>query len=143
MSLSVPFHLFSQQCLSQRLTFVLFQLLMAGLLVLLNSRPEYSVPPGILICIIACAIVSDALYIHYFMAYFRELYSAEYVRKRKAYCQTLLESYNAFGIRQKKLQKDVHDVFNAQFTYHSLLEENRTEDAERFRAEKQNEWRTE
>ena len=77
------------------------------------------------------------------VGYIKDLYVAEYAKELEAHCKSLLRSYQAFGAQQTAFQKQTHDVLNAQFTYHALIEQGKTEEAEQYRNQKQKEWRQE
>lgn len=89
-------------------------------------------------------LVTFVTYIYTFyeyVSYIRKLYIAEYSHKLEENCRSLLTSFQSFGAQQREFQKETHDILNAQFTYHSLLDQGKKDEAERYRLQKQEEWR--
>ena len=120
--------------------FILSQIMIFSLFAVMNFNPAFRLGNGTVILILLLITGADLYYLYYFLSSMRTMVQARYAEMTEENCQKLLASYQKTGNAQKKLENDVHDIVNAQFTYHSLLEQGKTEEAEEFRAEKQREW---
>ena len=125
------------------LVFIISQLVIITLLWTVNTRPDIHFPDfALLLFLIICFIV-NLLYLEFFFSIIRSRYLTEYMRNTEENCQTLLASYHKLGSKQKDLQKETHDIINAQFTYHNYLSEGNKEAAEDFRRTIQQKWENE
>ena len=120
--------------------FILSQILIFSLFALMNFNPAFRLGNGTVILILLLITGADLYYLYYFLSSMKTMVQARYAEITEEKCQKLLASYQKTGSAQKKLETSVHDIVNAQFTYHSLLEQGKNAEAEEFRAEKQREW---
>lgn len=125
------------------LFFILTQIAVITLLFVMSRNPGLYLPEPVFLLIILVTFSAYASSINEFIRYIKDLYVAEYAKELEAHCKSLLRSYQAFGAQQTAFQKQTHDVLNAQFTYHALIEQGKTEEAEQYRNQKQKEWRQE
>ena len=120
--------------------FILSQILLFSLFAVMNRNPGLRLGNGTVILILLLVTCADLYYLHYFLSSMKLIVQARYAEQTEENCRQLLASYQKLGSAQKKLETDVHDIVNAQFTYHSLLEQGKTNEAEQFRTRKQREW---
>lgn len=123
------------------LFFILSQIIAISLLFVMSRRPDLFLPSPVFLLIILATFLTYLYTSFEFVSYIRELYIAEYSHKLEENCRSLLASYQSFGAQQREFQKETHDILNAQFTYHSLLDQGKKDEAERYRLQKQEEWR--
>lgn len=123
------------------LFFILAQIITISLLLVMSRRPDLFLPSPVFLLIILATFLTYLYTSFEFVSYIRELYIAEYSHKLEENCRSLLTSYQSFGAQQREFQKETHDILNAQFTYHSLLDQGKKDEAERYRLQKQEEWR--
>ena len=120
--------------------FILSQIMIFSLFAVMNFNPAFRLGNGTVILILLLITGADLYYLYYFLSSMKTMVQARYAEITEEKCQKLLASYQKTGSAQKKLETGVHDIVNAQFTYHSLLEQVKNEDAENFRKQKQDEW---
>lgn len=125
------------------LFFILSQILNISLLLIMSRRPDLFLPSPVFLLIILVTFITFIYTAKEFIAYIRKLYIAEYSHKLEEHCKSLQASYQSFGDQQLEFQKQTHDILNAQFTYHSLIEQGKKDEAEQYRMQKQEEWRQE
>ena len=123
------------------LFFILAQIITISLLLVMSRRPDLFLPSPVFLLIILVTFVTYIYTFYEFVSYIRKLYIAEYSHRLEENCRSLLTSYQSFGAQQREFQKETHDILNAQFTYHSLLNQGKKNEAERYRLQKQEEWR--
>lgn len=123
------------------LFFILAQIITISLLLVMSRRPDLFLPSPVFLLIILVTFVTYIYTFYEFVSYIRKLYIAEYSHRLEKNCRSLLTSYQSFGAQQREFQKETHDILNAQFTYHSLLDQGKKDEAERYRLQKQEEWR--
>jgi len=123
------------------LFFILAQIITISLLLVMSRRPDLFLPSPVFLLIILVTFVTYIYTFYEFVSYIRKLYIAEYSHRLEENCRSLLTSYQSFGAQQREFQKETHDILNAQFTYHSLLNQGKKDEAERYRLQKQEEWR--
>ena len=123
------------------LFFILAQIITISLLLVMSRRPDLFLPSPVFLLIILVTFVTYIYTFYEFVSYIRKLYIAEYSHRLEENCRSLLTSYQSFGAQQREFQKETHDILNAQFTYHSLLDQGKKDEAERYRLQKQEEWR--
>lgn len=122
--------------------FVLSQISINGLLLYMCMNREFRISNAILVIVLIIAFVADVAYLFYYLSFIHRLYLSEFSKEVENSCQSLYDHYLEYGKAQKEYQKETHDVINAQFTYHSLLDQGKTDEAEQFRISKINEWKT-
>lgn len=120
--------------------FLLAQIIVNIVLVRLILHPALVIADLDLFFLIVIITVTDFLFIFYFLEVVRENYISLYSRETEQRCQELVQSYRLLGEKQTRLSNEAHDIINAQFTYHSLLNAGEPDQAEAYRIRKQNEW---
>ena len=110
--------------------FILSQIMIFSLFAVMNFNPAFRLGNGTVILILLLITGADLYYLYYFLSSMKTMVQARYAEMTEENCRQLLASYQKTGNAQKELEAGVHDIVNAQFTYHSLLEQVKNEDAE-------------
>ena len=122
--------------------FLLSQIFMNGLLLYMCVNRTFRISNAALVAVILVVLAVDIAYLFFYLSFIHRLALSEFTREVEHSCQSLHNRYLEYGKAQSDYQKETHDVINAQFTYHSLLNQGKTEAAEQFRVSKIEEWKT-
>lgn len=122
---------------------ILGQIFLIGLLVFFNSHPAFRPSFGLILFAVAVVLVLDVYVFFLYRDTIRSQISEVYIQELRDSFSRLLKPYQTLSLRQKTIRDEVHEILNAQFSYHSLITEGDTAKAEEFRLTMQSQWKRE
>ena len=121
--------------------FVALNVLFIVEVVFLNFHYAMDVPNSAVFLLAFVILAANLLYYRFFMKTIHMLEEEMELLRRKKETEVLLKPYEELAAQQLRLREEVHDILNAQFTYHSLENAGEHEKAEAYRGPKLREWR--